>query len=1734
MKSLSFTRIRLLALLVGFLSQAVWAAPPITPNKPTGLSTYPASFADPDVVVTARGDNPPLEGIASIHDGNNDTKWLDVSPTSFVQFAYTAPQTWNSYALVSGDDAPDRDPKDWTLQGSNDGTTWTTLDTKTSQSWSGRKQGRSFRFTNTNAYAYYKLDITANNGAPLIQVSELAFSYIDPAGPTVTARGENPPNEGIDKVYDGRSDTKWLDRSPTSFIQFAYISAQTWTGYALTSGNDEPGRDPKDWTLQGSNDGTTWTTLDTKIGQSWSSRQQARGFRISNTTGYLYYKLDITANNGAPILQLAEFFLGTQAQLPPVITVTARGENPPNEGVNKVYDGDPNTKWLDGSRTSWVQFAVDPPQVYNAYYVTSGNDAPDRDPKDWQIQVSNDGTNWTTLDTKTGQSWPRRNQLRRLQFTNTTPYAYYRFNITANNGSGAIQLSELAFVNVVPDNQPPTVPTNFTTTSASPVALAVAWTPATDNSGVSGYEVFLNGNSVGTTTDPRYRFQNLDPSTAYTITVAALDIWENRSALSAPFIVTTPVAVQLGDPVVINDPNFADAIRTLYPKLIGPAGNNALTPLAGYTPSLDFGQWGVAGGPYSDKPRLTTIEGIQGFVNLEILALFKQDLRTLPALPQHLRYLSVRNNGNLTSLPEFPATLAKLDASFTPKLFCLPRLPDNFFYNSGEGFDTGFRLTLDFSGIGCLPNLPNGVYQGRNLVYPYELVYPENLCTQKPVFEAVDTQSSPVGEAKGIIFIKARVDGVNNRLEYSTDGVTFQKDNALRNLPAGNYTVYTRRQTSAGCPTGTASTTATIAQALPAQTYYVSLSGNDATGDGSSSNPWRTLRYATKHVMAGQPNTIQLGEGTFVEDSVYTGSTTPGPIMIPSGTSLLGAGSAKTTLKVNLFYDLQKHPEDNQGYGSWGGRKDKFALHIVRSSGVTVKGFTLDGQNKQTHGGIYTTTVSDAKFEDLTITNFKWNGLWLPLAQRVEITKCTLKNNAWGNVERAVGNLLIMDIDDVSIHDNVIEETYVITNVNGYPQGAYAIDALSDGNGGNPEYFVSENVKIYRNKLTVLERGTWQIGQPAITIEIVNVNTKNWEIYENQINNNISLVCNPLPGVTNGEERAFRIHDNVFDLGGERGDYRYALELNSSRVEFDHNYINGGVFPINQFDNRVNEYTWIHHNTFFSPRADQPVIYFGTYATNFKFYNNTILDTQGAPRLFNRFVPLSESGPTVGFEVKNNIFISTKGPRGNWFPADNFGFTPNTPAFANNLFYNADPFGVNPVVVSTAQSFSTIINATGEKPKPYFELAPGSPAVDAGVVLAPFTDGYKGNLPDLGAYESNQSIKLGLLHQDASNGQLSTNQIRPNLQLTNSGNTPVPYNQVTVRYWFTAEQFAAINTVIDYAELGTNQVKAKYVRTDGPRTGADGYVEYSFDGSNALLGANSGPIQSRIAKQDFTNFNQSDDYSFVASKPYAANPKITVYRNGQLVWGTEPAVLPSSLKLSVQTQNRNKSATGNQISTYLSLNNIGNVPVNYKDLTVRYWFSAEGTQPLNYWVDYSPLGNSKVKGAFVKLTTPRSGNDTYFELSFDSTLGTLFGASSTGSIQYRIAKTDYSNFNEANDYSYKPNNPLADNDHVTLYYKGQLVWGTEPPLGGRLATERLDEELTVDVYPNPASSYIIVRQGTLADPIDVTFYSANGQPVHQRQSWFNAPISTDALPPGLYILKVQNGQKMYSLKVIKQ
>ncbi|TVT54956.1 glycoside hydrolase family 92 protein [Amycolatopsis rhizosphaerae] len=134
----------------------------------------------------------------------------------------------------------------------------------------------------------------------------------------VTASDENTgAGEVAVNLIDGKPETKWLAFSPTGWVQFALTEPTAITHYAVTSANDAPTRDPKDWTLQGSADGQTWTTIDQESGQSFPNRFQTLNFRLAAPATYRYYRMNITANSGAPLLQFSELLLANDEPAPP-------------------------------------------------------------------------------------------------------------------------------------------------------------------------------------------------------------------------------------------------------------------------------------------------------------------------------------------------------------------------------------------------------------------------------------------------------------------------------------------------------------------------------------------------------------------------------------------------------------------------------------------------------------------------------------------------------------------------------------------------------------------------------------------------------------------------------------------------------------------------------------------------------------------------------------------------------------------------------------------------------------------------------------------------------------------------------------------------------------------------------------------------------------------------------------------------------------------------------------------------------------------------------------------------------------------------------------------------------------------------------------------------------------------------------------------------------------------------
>jgi hypothetical protein len=142
---------------------------------------------------------------------------------------------------------------------------------------------------------------------------------------------------------------------------------------------------------------------------------------------------------------------------PPTGTITARGDNPPNETRLQAFDDSLATKWLDfsvpdgTSNFSWIQYLYpgSASNVVNRYTIASANDAPERDPADWNFYGVDALGGLTLLDRQTNQVFADRYQVNSYPFENTTAYHGYQLEISRvfNPATSiAVQLSELEFL----------------------------------------------------------------------------------------------------------------------------------------------------------------------------------------------------------------------------------------------------------------------------------------------------------------------------------------------------------------------------------------------------------------------------------------------------------------------------------------------------------------------------------------------------------------------------------------------------------------------------------------------------------------------------------------------------------------------------------------------------------------------------------------------------------------------------------------------------------------------------------------------------------------------------------------------------------------------------------------------------------------------------------------------------------------------------------------------------------------------------------------------------------------------------------------------------------------------------------------------------------------------------------------------------------------------------------------
>lgn len=125
---------------------------------------------------------------------------------------------------------------------------------------------------------------------------------------TVSRDNTGNANENSPKLIDNNVETKFLLGDFVDVeCKLVFTEPQKIGAYTFTSGNDSQGRDPAEWVLYGSNDGTTWEAIDVRRTEEFPNRTETKRFNIEFPKAFTQFKLHIERTRSSSAFQLSEW-----------------------------------------------------------------------------------------------------------------------------------------------------------------------------------------------------------------------------------------------------------------------------------------------------------------------------------------------------------------------------------------------------------------------------------------------------------------------------------------------------------------------------------------------------------------------------------------------------------------------------------------------------------------------------------------------------------------------------------------------------------------------------------------------------------------------------------------------------------------------------------------------------------------------------------------------------------------------------------------------------------------------------------------------------------------------------------------------------------------------------------------------------------------------------------------------------------------------------------------------------------------------------------------------------------------------------------------------------------------------------------------------------------------------------------------------------------------------------------
>lgn len=456
--------------------------------------------------------------IKKLIDNNTGTNYEFSNLRNDIVFKAPASYALTKFAITSSSLSAEKDPKSFVFAGSHDGETWETIRDLPNYSFSARKETKTITLNLVQPYRYFRLRITAVN---------LADSKLGAIAEwRLYGEEKEPPHAPSDARANalGSNEVKvsWRDLADN---EDNYLLYRTGNGSDFKKIAELPA------------DANSYIDTDVYAATSYIYKVCAAKDKLKN----VYFSAYSVSNS-----------VETPAY-PELTSITASGysftaseqrnNSPEGERVSCAFDGDVSTKYLTKSSTTWLRIDFEQAFEIKQYSVTSANDMPERDPKTWKLEASNDGANWQSLDTRTNELFDLRYQKRFFEVDNDKSYKYYRLNISKNNGDANTQLADwLLYADVQAEQGlvTPATPTDFKIESRAYHHVKLTWNDTENETAYrierseDGGETFDYIYEIPANNTESYPY-SLKPETNYVFKLYAV----NGNKLSAPATVST-------------------------------------------------------------------------------------------------------------------------------------------------------------------------------------------------------------------------------------------------------------------------------------------------------------------------------------------------------------------------------------------------------------------------------------------------------------------------------------------------------------------------------------------------------------------------------------------------------------------------------------------------------------------------------------------------------------------------------------------------------------------------------------------------------------------------------------------------------------------------------------------------------------------------------------------------------------------------------------------------------------------------------------------------------------------------------------------------------------------------------------------------------------------------------------------------------------------------------------------